>query len=97
MTVSIELKQRRHTNYQELLIFLYLLSDFVEKINLNVNAKCVKQIGVLLSAAKKHDQIRQTIQHARCGTLNDSHSYSVEICRTSKNLLFLYQLLLIVA
>jgi len=74
MTVSIELKQRRHTNYQELLIFLYLLSDFVEKINLNLNAKCVKQIGVLLSAAKRHDQIRQTIQHARCGTLNDSHS-----------------------
>jgi len=31
MTVSIELKQRRHTNYQELLIFLYLLSDFVKK------------------------------------------------------------------
>jgi len=46
----------------------------VEKINLNLNAKCVKQIGVLLSAAKRHDQIRQTIQHARCGTLNDSHS-----------------------
>lgn len=56
---------------------------------MNVNAKCVKQNGVLLSAAKnmiKLDKLFNKQQHARCGTLNGSHSYSVEICR---NLLFL--------
>lgn len=41
---------------------------------MNVNAKCVKQNGVLLSAAKnmiKLDKLFNKQQHARFGTLND--------------------------